>query len=83
MKRNFTILGLCILAAVAGVVAVVLLSGGKGASTRPTPWSLIITQNGKVTLVAQPQGYSVPTVIGDNPKPSTNNAKPGGNPDIK
>ena len=43
-------------------------SGGRG--------TLVVTQDGRYTLVAQPDGSAVPQVIYNNPKPRTNAPRP-------
>ena len=81
MKRRLTILGVCALVV---LVAVIFFSSGNGGKQDAgTTRSLLITQDGKLTLVAQPDGYAKPTIIMNNPKPATNAASPATNSNRK
>ena len=72
MKRKLMIVGVCALVVLISVIYFSDGSGGKrNAETAPT---LVTTQDGKVTLVAQPNNNGNFAIVADFPKSATNAA---------
>jgi len=68
MKRKLVILGLFLF-----VVTIFVISSRNGSKRATgTSQSLVVTQDGKVTLLPQPNQYSTFVVVVDKSKDSTN-----------
>jgi hypothetical protein len=81
MKRKLTILGVCALVALGTILA---FSNKKGRGrTAGTTQSLIITQDGKLTVQSQPNWSAKMTVVMDRSKPDTNTSSSATNPGNK
>jgi hypothetical protein len=74
MKRKLTVFVICALAAV--VVVIVFRNGNEGKRPSGTQRTLVVTQDGKITLIAEPQSAANLSVTVEQPKNPTNNTAP-------
>ena len=72
MKRKLLIFGLFV------ILMAVFLTTVRNAGRRPTgvTQSLIVTQDGRMTVVQQPDQYATMMIAVDKPRPSTNMSSP-------